>query len=154
MGITAAPDGNVYFTETSANKIGEVVLNTETGTPTQPTVVHVARFGFHNLPTALVLSFNKPLNPTSAQDPHNYKITNAQGLSIPIKSISYDPAALTVTIAPVVRLELHSTYRLTVIGKAPFGVRDTSGTPLHGGKRSDTNYTTIVTGKNLVLPAP
>ena len=36
-GITAGPDGNVYFTETNANKIGEVVISTTTATTTQLT---------------------------------------------------------------------------------------------------------------------
>ena len=62
-----------------------------------PTVVHLARFGFHSLRTRLVLTFDKPLNPATARDPRNYKISDSLGHRVHIARVVYNPSALTVT---------------------------------------------------------
>ena len=51
-------------------------------------------------PRRLVLTFDKALDPASAQDPLNYMITNSRGHSVRIASVVYDPSAFTVTISP------------------------------------------------------
>ena len=100
------------------------------------------------------MTFDKALDPASAQDPLNYTITNSQGHAIRIASIVYDPSALTVTLSPATRLNVHRSYHLTVIGTAPTGVTDTSGKLLDGALTGHpgSNYTATVTALDLVIP--
>jgi len=120
-----------------------------------PTVTSVQRFGFHALPTTLVLTFDAQLDPARAQDPANYEIVALGGSrhTIRIKTAVYDSATRTVTLSPVHRLNLHHRFRLTVVGTGPGGVTDSSGNLLDGLKNGDPghNFVTIVTGKDLVL---
>ena len=249
-GITAGPDGNVYFTETAANKIGEVVISTTTattttltaapnpsipgisvtftatvaaasGTPTGtitfsidgvaqapvkltlfngqaqasfstsslglgdhtivatysggpgfapstsspltqaivnpvldgPIVLKLQHFGVHDHPTTLVLTFDKPLEPASAQNLRNYRLVNPHGRPARIIAAVYQPSTLTVTLHPAQRLDIHRTYTLTVVGTPPNGVRDTTGKLLDGAGTGHpgSNFVTEVTIANLVL---
>ncbi|MGZ6074877.1 MAG: Ig-like domain repeat protein, partial [Isosphaeraceae bacterium] len=249
-GITAGPDGNVYFTETAANKIGEVVITTATattttltaapnpsipgisvtftatvaaasGTPTGtvtfsidgvaqapvkltkvngqeqasfstsslglgdhtivapysggpgfapstssplteaivnplldgPIVLKQQRFGVHDHPTTLVLTFDKPLDPASAQNLRNYRLVNPHGRRGRIVAAVYQPSTLTVTLHLAQRLDIHLVYTLTVIGTPPSGVRDTTGKLLDGAGTGHpgSNFVTEVTIANLVL---
>jgi len=150
--ITAIYNGNSTFATSVSNAVSLVVAPAPGD---GPTVVHLARFGFHSLPTTLVLTFDKALDPASAQDPLNYTITNSQGHSVRIASVVYDPSTLTVTIAPAVRLNLRRSYHLTVIGTAPTGLTDTSGNLLDGALTGEpgSNYMATVTALDLVIPA-
>jgi virginiamycin B lyase len=120
-----------------------------------PTVTGVQRFGFHAQATALVLSFDTQLDPERAQDPHNYQIVALEGSRrrIRIKRAVYDSATRTVTLSPVLRLNLHNRFRLTVIGTGHGGVTDISGNLLDGQSNGDpgTNFVTLVTAADLVL---
>jgi len=149
--ITAIYKGNSSFAASVSNAVSLVVAPAPGD---GPTVVHLARFGFHSLPTTLVLTFDKALDPASAQVPLNYTITNSQGHAIRIASIVYDPSALTVTLSPATRLNVHRSYHLTVIGTAPTGVTDTSGNLLDGALTGHpgSNYTATVTALDLVIP--
>jgi hypothetical protein len=120
-----------------------------------PTVVHLARLGFHAAPTTLLLTFDKALDPTTAEDLSNYKISQSGGRRIRVRSVVYDPATLTVTISPAQRLKLQRSYRLTVIGTAPTGVTDTNGVLLDGALTGQpgSNYVATVTGLDLHVPA-
>jgi streptogramin lyase len=249
-GITAGPDGNVYFTETTANKIGEVVISTTTATTTQltaapnpsipgisvtftatvtaasgtptgtitfsidgvaqapvkltqfngqaqasfstsslglgdhtiiatysggpgfapstsspvteaivnpvldgPIVLQLQRFGVHDHPTTLVLTFDKPLKPASAQNRRNYRLVNPHGRPGRIVAAVYQPSTLTVTLHLAQRLDIHRVYTLTVVGTPPNGVRDTTGKLLDGAGTGHpgSNFVTDVTIANLVL---
>ena len=94
--ITATYNGNSTFAPSISNAVSLVVAPAPGD---GPTVVHLARFGIHSRPTSLVLTFDKALDPASAQDPLNYAITNSRGRSVRIASVVYDPSALTVTIS-------------------------------------------------------
>ncbi len=120
-----------------------------------PTVVHLVRLGFHSLPTTLVLTFDKAINPARAQNPGNYKITDSRGHLIRIGSVHYDPSTLAVTISPASRLDLHRPYHLTVNGTPPDGLTDTSGNLLDGSLSGlpGSNYQATVTALDLVFPA-
>ena len=100
------------------------------------------------------MTFDKALDPATAQDPLNYTITNSQGHSIRIASVVYDPSTLTVTISPAARLNIHRSYHLTVIGTAPTGVTDTSGNLLDGALTGEpgSNYVATVTATDLAIP--
>ena len=79
-----------------------------------------------------MLGFNDGLDSTSARDLRNYKIVGPAGRSIAIDSATFDPAANTVTLRPRTRINIHHTYRLTVIGTGATGVRDSNGILLDG----------------------
>ena len=81
-----------------------------------PTVLALQRFGFHAQPTALVLTFSTALDPTRAQDLHNYRLAGSHGHPIRIVGAVYDPTAYAVTLRPAVRLSLRDSFVLTVNG--------------------------------------
>jgi virginiamycin B lyase len=120
-----------------------------------PSVTGVQRFGFHGLPTTLVLTFDELLDPARAQNPANYEIVALDGprRSIRVRKAVYDAATRTVTLNPEHRLNLHHRFRLTVVGTGQSGVADISGNLLDGQDNGDlgSNYVTIVTAKDLVL---
>jgi virginiamycin B lyase len=82
-------------------------------------VMSVHRIGFHSQPTTLVLTFDEPLDPGSAENLNNYRLVELSGFhrTIRIKSALYDAATRTVTLRPMHRLNLHNLFRLT--GPAP-----------------------------------
>jgi uncharacterized repeat protein (TIGR01451 family) len=94
-----------------------------------PTIVSLQRFGFHARPTRLVLSFNEALDPARAADLANYRLVNARGAVIRIRSATYDPETRTVTLLPARLLNLHRTFVLTTSGS---GITDLSGNALDG----------------------
>ena len=49
----------------------------------------------------------------------NYVLVGPEGNHIGFKSVSYDSSAHTVTLRPTVKINVHRTYRLTVIGQGP-----------------------------------
>ncbi len=124
----------------------ELVVSTD-----GPMVRSVLRYGFHWQPTYLLINFNGPLDPTSAQNPSNYQIMGPGGDRITVVSAIYDPATRTVTLVPAGRLNLHWGYRLTVNGTAPAGLRNPSGILLDGAGNGHpgSNYVTSITWRNL-----
>jgi streptogramin lyase len=121
-----------------------------------PRVVSVLRFGFHAMPTTLVLGFSQALDPARAQDARNYRIVGPGGRPIAVDSAVYDATTHTVTLAPHERLNVHFGYTLTVVGTGPLGVADASGRLLDGADtgRPGSDFTTVVDAHNLVLPGP
>ena len=117
-----------------------------------PLVTGLRRYGFHAQPTYLLLNFNGPLDPTSAQNPLNYQILGPGGHGITVVSAIYDPATQTVTLVPAERLNIHWKYSLTVNGAAPSGLTNPSGVPLDGSGKGQvgSNYVTSITRRNLV----
>ena len=120
-----------------------------------PSVTSVARFGFHALPTSLVLTFNEAIDPARAVDVNNYRIVGPRGRKVAIRSALYDPTKHTVTLEPAHRLNLHRIYRLTVIGTGLRGIADTAGNGLDGARtgRPGSDSVSRVTAANLILGA-
>ena len=89
--IQAAYSGDASF---SASGVGSPLLQTvnPVAPPTGdgPTIESVKRFGVHMHPTVLVISFNDPLDPISAVNLSNYRITNPAGHLVRIKSAVFD----------------------------------------------------------------
>jgi len=117
----------------------------------------VRRFGFHAQPTILVLSFSTPLDAARAQDVNNYRLVTLGGAGrdgsrvgrpIGVLSAVYDPSALTVTLRPAERLDIHNAYRLTVKGTAPDGLAGPSGVPL------GRDFVGLISRSTLEGPAP
>jgi streptogramin lyase len=150
--ITARYKGNSQFAASVSSAVSLVVFPAPGD---GPTVVHLVRLGFHAAPTTLVLTFDKALDPATAQDPRNYRLTQLNGRSIRIGSIVYDPSTFMVTLSPTRRLNLHQSYRLTVIGTPPTGVTDTSGILLDGALTGHpgSNFVTLVTALDLRITA-
>ncbi len=118
-----------------------------------PRVEAVQRFGVHMQPTVLVLSFNQALEAVSATNMSNYRIMDPSGNRVRIKSAIYDSKTNTVTLRPAERINLHHTYRLTVIGTGPNGLRNTQGALLDGTNSGipDGNYAGTLSWRNVVL---
>jgi hypothetical protein len=138
------------------DSVNQVTTVTEPVAANGPTVTTVQRFGFHALPTTLVLTFDKLLDPARAENPDNYQIV-ALGVArgrIRIRSANYNPAMRTVTLRPAHRLNLHHLFRLTVVGTGPSGITDATGNRLDGQNApgaSGSDFVTIVSAADLVL---
>src|SRR5262249_25499406 len=72
----------------SQGAIGQVVMAAQGA---GPHVLRIQRFGYHWMPTVLVLTLDSPLDPASAQNTANYRITGPGGRDIAISTVVYDP---------------------------------------------------------------
>jgi hypothetical protein len=111
------------------------------------------RFGYHMMPTSIVLTFDQALEQATAEDTHNYRITGPRGRAIRVKSAVYDPETETVTLRPSERISIHHIYKLTVQGTKAGGVADTQGLLLDGADAGNpgSNYRATLTGRKLVI---
>jgi uncharacterized repeat protein (TIGR01451 family) len=141
----------------TANDNNAVESTTVNNTPVGadgPTVTLVQRFGFHWFPTVLVLTFDKPLDPLTAQNLANYQLValGGAGRFIRINSVVYNPVTRTVSLFPAELLNLHHLFLLTVVGTGPTGVTDTFGNLLDGRKtgRPGSNFVTLISIANWV----
>jgi hypothetical protein len=152
--IKAAYSGDSSF---AASAVASPLVQTVQALPAPgadgPRVESVKRFGIHMQPTVLVISFNQPLDPASAGSLSNYKITDPAGRSVRIRSAVLDGETNTVTLRPEVRIDLHHTYHLTVIGTGPGGVRNAKGVLLDGTNtgKPDGDYRCTLNWRNVVL---
>jgi uncharacterized repeat protein (TIGR01451 family) len=121
-----------------------------------PTVQSLRRFGVHLQPTVVVLTFSEPLDPGRAQAVSNYRIVGPGGRRIRVSSAVYDAAMHAVIIRPAQRLNVHYSYRLTVVGTGPTGLTDTSGRLLDGTRTGSpgSNYRATVDWRVVVLGDP
>jgi uncharacterized repeat protein (TIGR01451 family) len=138
------------------DSVNQVTTVTEPVAAKGPTVTTVQRFGFHTLPTTLVLTFDKLLDPARAENPDNYQIVALGGARgrILVKAATYNPTTRTVTLRPMHRLNLHHLFRLTVVGTGPSGLTDVFGNRLDGQNApgaSGSDFVTIVSAADLVL---
>jgi uncharacterized repeat protein (TIGR01451 family) len=147
--ITAVYGGNGTFAG-SQGSINQVV---QPASGLGPQVSLLQRFGFHEKPTILVLTFNAPLDATSAQDHKNYQITGPSGHLIGIKTVEYDAELQKVRIRPSQLLNIHFTYHLVVNGSTSTGVRGADGVLLAGAGAGmpGTDYVANIDSSILVL---
>jgi hypothetical protein len=148
--ILASYGGDMAFSP-SVSAASSLIVSPET--IDGPRVVSIQRDGYHAMPTRLVIDFNDALDPTSAQDPHNYRITGPGKKVIRVVAASYNQANHTVTLDPARRLDLHKRYTLTVFGTGPGGVKDASGQRLDGTNSGlpGSNYSVMVDAADLVV---
>jgi virginiamycin B lyase len=168
--LAAGADGNLWFTVTMSRFYGPSLNLPPIGLainrvnvaefpvlqPTSPTVTDVVRSGVHAQPTRLDLSFNTPLDPTSATDLHNYVIviSNARGRvrlhSRPLRigGATYDSATHTVNLILRHRLPLNGYYRVTILGS----LKGANGTALNGSEGPGTNYQALLHRFGRVAP--
>ena len=136
----------------SATATATLVVGSTTVAPLPgPQVVSVDRYGYHEMPTTLVLTFDQALDAVTADDAKNYVIIGPHGRRIRVKSAVYDPANDTVTLHPSRRISVHYKYKLIVDGAKVGGVANSQGTPLDGTSDGDpgSNYRTTLTWRNL-----
>ncbi len=100
------------------------------------TVLSLGQHGVHGKPTALVLTFNLPLDFALAESLTNYSLVSTgpdqKEHVIPIRSARYNAASRTVTLRLKHQLPSQGTYQLTVIGTPPGGLTTTVGAYLAG----------------------
>jgi hypothetical protein len=118
-----------------------------------PEVVSVLRYGYHEMPTSLVISFNEALDAATAQNAKNYRIVSPDGGIIRVRSAVYNAAAHTVTLRPMKRISIHHRYALIVDGAKTDGVANTNEQLLDGAYtgKPGSNYRSYLTWRNLVL---
>jgi uncharacterized repeat protein (TIGR01451 family) len=151
--VSAAYSGDPNFASSPSNTVVEIVNAVTATDGSGPALMMVQRFGFHMRPTRLVLTFDRALNTTAAQDLSNYRITSANGGRIKIKSAVYDDRTHTVTLRPVYRMNLHRRYSISIMGSSPTGVQDVAGKLLDGTRSgtSGTDYHGEIIAKDLVI---
>ncbi len=118
-----------------------------------PRLIGVQRFGFHAMPTTVVLTFDQPLDPGSAEDVRNYVILDPSGHRIRINRAVLDPTRLTVTLHPAQRISIHHPYQLIVNGAGPGAVSNMSGQLLDSvdaGQPGSSDHV-VLTWRQLVL---
>jgi len=121
-----------------------------------PQVTAIERYGYHMMPTTLVLTFDQALDSTTAEDTHNYQIVGPHGRTIRVKSAVYDPTTNSVTLDPGRRINIHYRYELTVDGTKSGGLTNTTGELLDGtdSGKPGSDYRAALTWRNLVLDPP
>jgi hypothetical protein len=158
--LTAVFGGNGSLSMSTSNAVSQVV---SPSTAVAPTVTSTQRFGFHQQPTTLVLTFSTALSATPAQNASNYQIKTLGGPGrggsnvghiTPVTSAVYNATAHTVTLSPSQQLDVHNRYQLTVTGTVPGGLVGSTGLPLNGSGKPGTNYVTVITRSTLAGPAP
>ena len=138
----------------SSSAADPTVVPTPTANTDGPRIVSVQRFGIHMMPTTVVLKFDAPLG-AAAWNVKNYRITDPGGARIAVRSAVYDAAAHTVTLRTARRISIHHPYKLVIRGTGPDGLDDGADRLLdgQGTGRPGSDYSTTLTGKNLVVPA-
>jgi CSLREA domain-containing protein len=152
--VGATYDGDAAFASSTVSTPMTQIVNDPPSAA--PTVVAVQRFGVHMYPTILVVTFSEPMDPSSAVNLGNYRITGPAGRRIPIASAVFDSTKNAVTLRPSERINVHYTYYLTVIGTGTTGVRSAGGVMLDGNDDGDpgNNYSTTLNWRNLYESPP
>ncbi|MFO0954379.1 MAG: choice-of-anchor E domain-containing protein [Isosphaeraceae bacterium] len=117
----SAPNGNL---QTIVQTLGSGTISVNyVYMPRCPAVVSLVRFGIHQQPTLLQLTFDGPLDPAQASNPNYYRIAvpNKNGsftgpgvTYVPIASAKYDAATNTVLLTTARRLNVHYMFQLQI----------------------------------------
>ena len=168
--FTANAVPGTFSVVASLNGVGEVSFLATNQVAVPPTVVNLARFGYHALPTSLVLTFSTAMDAARASDLGNYRLVTPgrdrrfgtrDDVVVRLASAAYDPATYSVRLAPAARrLPLFQRYQLTVNGQPTRGLTDRAGTYLagNGSGQPGTDYVRRfgpeVLVRNRAVPAP
>jgi uncharacterized repeat protein (TIGR01451 family) len=151
--VSAAYSGDSNFASSVSNFVVQVVSAAIAPADSGPMVTMVQRFGYHAMPTRLVLTFNRALDATAAQNLSNYRIKTAAGGRIKLKSAVYDDQTQTVTLRPEFRMNLHRRYSISINGSSSTGVEDVARELLDGTRSGTpgTDYQGVIIAKDLVI---
>ena len=129
--ISASYSGDSRFNPSLAIPVVQVAA---AGSTDGPRVVNLQRFGFHQMPTTLVLTFDGPLDSNHAQNIDNYEIVDAHGHEVAVKSANDYAATGRIVLHTKRRRDVHRSYQFTVRGTGPNGVSDGNGLLLDGNR--------------------
>jgi hypothetical protein len=153
--VTSVDSGDANFA--TARGVTTETVNAPTtpapATSTGPRLTGVQRFGFHAMPTTVVLASDQPLDPGSAEDVRNYVIVDPSGHRIRINRAVLDPTRLTVALHPAQQISIHHPYKFIVNGAGPGAVSNMSGEPLDSvdaGQPGSSDHV-VLTWRQLVL---
>ncbi len=148
--ITAVYSGDATHAPSTTVVADVVIVAASPSSEHGPTVVSLARYGYHAQPTYLVIYFDGSLDPSTAEKASNYKVAGPMKRSGPhtpiiVTSAAYNAASDTVTLAFNRRFNLHYHYRLTIKGASSSGITDNSHIPLNAASatQSGSNYVKI-----------
>ena len=149
--ITAVYSGDANFATGSG--VTSVTVNAPPATSDGPRLTGVQRFGYHAMPTTVVLTFDQPLDPGSAEDVRNYVILDPKGHRVRINRAVLDATGDTVTLHPAQQISIHRPYQLIVNGAGPGAVSNMSGQPLDSevAGQPGTSDHVVLTWRQLVL---
>jgi uncharacterized repeat protein (TIGR01451 family) len=124
------------------------------GTPPAPppTVLSAVRYGFHDQPTILVVTFSKEVSLDEASDPRNYEVlvsARGPGRAVPISRVSYDPQAHQATLLVSQKIYVFRPWQLVVRGH----ITDTSGQALAGDGVAGHDFVAPMSLRSLAGPA-
>jgi uncharacterized protein DUF11 len=156
----AAATADPNLANNSQTVTTDVLVPLTAVTPTSPTVVNVQRFGYHDQPTIVVVSFSGALDATLAQDVANYRIVtlggrgrggSLRGHVTRVRTARYNPVTDTVTLRLAQRLDIHNLYRITITGTVPGGLMGADGEPLDGAGigTPGSNFVRLISAKTL-----
>jgi hypothetical protein len=123
--VVAQYSGDASFGPSQSQAVVETIVAPPVNPA--PRVVEVLRYGYHAMPTALAVVFDRPLFVT-ALNRDNYVLVGPQRQVIPILRTAFAPGDEVVVLQPSRRLNIHQTYTLTIIGTPPSGVSSDAGT--------------------------
>jgi hypothetical protein len=152
--VKSLTDGTIS-TVTVATLETQTTSTTSTTSTSGPKVIDVKRYGYHMMPTTLVLTFDEALSAITADDAKDYWIIGPAGRRIAVKSAVYDATTDTVTLHPRERVNIHHRYELVINGTSAGAVANTQGQNL--GSNSDgsgSNYKGSLTWRNVVFDPP
>lgn len=141
----SAPNGNLQ-TQVLTSGAGSITVGYDY-VATCPPVTHLLRFGIHQQPTQLYVTFGGPINATDANNPSYYKIvapnkagsfTGPGTSTIAVTSATYNPNTFTVKLITAKQLNVHQLFQLVI------SLPCTRGNPtviLFGGKNSLGGFT-------------
>lgn len=126
-------------------------------------VTSVKRFGIHEQPTQLVLTFTGPLDPTTAQNVGNFTVLSPgrdgrfgtrDDVVMPIVSAAYNASNSSVTLLMGKKLDTHKSYRLTVNGTTTGGVAGPTGVLIDGNRDGQAGGDFVATVNSSTLADP
>ncbi len=120
-----------------------------------PQVARVQVIAPSNQAASVVVYFNQPLAPSSAQSVANYSVVGPGGQRVRVKSAAYNPVRRTVTLVLGQPLSRRVKDRLTINGETSTALTNPLGVPLDGGYtgQSGSNYASWLTAGEFVAPS-
>jgi hypothetical protein len=148
--ITASYSGDANFL---AGTPATLTQQVNAAVAAAPTVTNLQRFGFHNQPTLLVLTFSSALDSTRAENTANYTVTLGSQ-QFPVTAAVYNPTSHTVTLMFSQLLNIHRQYTITVNGMAPNGLTSATGVLLDGANNGKPGSNFVLTFGSAILAGP
>jgi uncharacterized repeat protein (TIGR01451 family) len=163
VSITATPTVSGTISNTANVRADQTEINPPNNTVTQqisvsavapppiasdgPLVTNLARFGSHTQRTNILVSFNTPLNATSALNGSNYtlRVVGGHHRILRISAINYDPVTRQVRILPTENIPLWAKIQLTINGTTSTGVTDLNGRLLDGARTGQPGSNFVMT---------